>query len=1193
MSQVDTTVLMQNALHEIKRLRSKLENFEEKSSMPIAIIGMSCRFAGVTSANTLWERLLSGFDGVGNIPPDRWNTERYFDSNLDSVGGIYCRTGSFLNDITSFDAGFFGISAREAAMMDPQQRLLLEVVWEALENAGIPADELKGSRTAVFAGLMHQDYSHRFRKPEDVDLYTASGNSPSVLAGRVSHVLGLHGPTLTIDTACSSSLVAVHLACNSLRAGECDIAVVGGVNIVLSPLSTAAECRAHMLSPSGKCRSFDNAADGFVRGDGCGVVILQRLPEAEKLNRNIDAYIAGSAVNHDGRSAGLTVPNEHAQRELLQTALQVANMEASQINYIEAHGTGTSLGDPIEVAALASVFSSRTLDKQVLLGSIKSNLGHLEGAAGIAGLIKAVLVARHRLAPPTIHVKTPNLNIEWEKLPLRLALSNEQIGTRDFPCVVGVSSFGFSGTNAHAILVSPSKKEDKQKTIKLRPQAPQIMVISAKSDTSLRDNAARYANYLAGVEIPNWPSVCNASITTRSHFSHRLAIVSKDLETMTEELRLFASNKKTEVISGVCSSAIISRKTSITLPTQGNDDTETDRIAFLKELAKSYIDGAFIKPSVDQSDSHKPIRLPFYAFNRKKHWVEEPNTETLSPLYYINWQVAKPPEDTSYRSGKRLIIGSTKVCASIAQSLESRGEQCTVIGNDINAILNSEVHERGIVFVLDNTFPENNQVETIAYYGSLFKSLASYFSKNSSSGPIVFITFNAVSTAPAEDVDPVSAAISAAIRVVRREQGEKWAGTIDIEKKDPSLTTLTSLLGKSLYEDQIAVRGKTVLVPRLLRAGSGTTDALHPLDKDSTYLLTGGTGALGIATAHWLISRGARHLILVNRSGESNKNIKDSCEKLRKRGAEVRIIALDIATESLKNDSILPKDRPIRGIVHCAGIIQDGPIETMEDTVFKNVLEAKIKGMLWLEEIARKQPIDFFLLYSSISAVVSQHGQSAYAAANAYLDAFAQHLTLLGRPVLSIGWGLWASGMGATDAKIASRINASGLRPLKEVEAFSALERAFVGRPHILIASIDHKKIASQPDLPHLVKGLVGQSSTGHRKSLSIEQVRNRTAKERRVLITNYIETELSRILSSSSKIPHDVSLLDLGIDSLTGSEFRNALERSLGVSIDLSKLVDGSSLDILIARILLQVEQILITENKHSPDTNVKETIL
>uniref|UniRef100_UPI0005BCB4DE type I polyketide synthase n=1 Tax=Chromobacterium haemolyticum TaxID=394935 RepID=UPI0005BCB4DE len=539
MSQIDTTMLMRNALREIERLQRELDGAEQRRHAPIAVVGMACRFAGVDSPEALWRGLLDGADGVSEVPAQRWDAERYFDADPDAKGRIYCRTGSFLDDIASFDAGFFGISAREAAMLDPQQRMLLEVTWEAVERAGMTAAELKGSATGVFAGVMHQDYAHRFRRADDVDLYTASGNAPSVLAGRVSHALGLHGPTLTIDTACSSSLVAVHLACNALRAGECDIAIVGGVNVVLSPLSTAAECRAHMLSPSGRCRSFDDGADGFVRGEGCGVVVLQRQADAEAAGRTIDALIAGSAVNHDGRSAGLTVPNEHAQRELVRAALRAARIDASQVNYVEAHGTGTALGDPIEAAALASVFAGRDRSDRVLLGSIKSNFGHLEGAAGIAGLIKAALTVRHGVVPATLHVRTPNRGIEWDTLPLRLALGAERIDGGDAPCVAGVSSFGFSGTNAHAVLVAPPR-EAAGETAASAGEGAQLLVVSAKSDASLRGNAARLADHLAGLDASAWEAACHASRVARSHFPHRLALTAATAEEMARKAAQFA-----------------------------------------------------------------------------------------------------------------------------------------------------------------------------------------------------------------------------------------------------------------------------------------------------------------------------------------------------------------------------------------------------------------------------------------------------------------------------------------------------------------------------------------------------------------------------------------------------------------------------------------------------------------------------
>ena len=352
--------LMKKALLELRELRSKVKSLENARHEPIAIVGMGCRFpGGADDPQAFWQRLQAGYDAITEVPAERWDVGAYYDPTPATPGKLYTRTGSFLAQVDQFDPQFFGISPREAINMDPQQRLLLEVCWEALEQAGYASQRLRGSATGVFVGVTANDYSGLCMQSGDIaelDVYFASGNPFHTMAGRVSYELGLQGPTMALDTACSSSLVAVHLACQSLRLGECDLALAGGVNLILSPEGTIVTCQARMLAPDGRCKTFDAAADGYVRGEGCGVVVLKRLGDAQAAGDTILALLLGSAINHGGASGGFTVPNGPAQQALLRQALQSARVAPEEIQYVEAHGTGTSLGDPIEVGALGAVF---------------------------------------------------------------------------------------------------------------------------------------------------------------------------------------------------------------------------------------------------------------------------------------------------------------------------------------------------------------------------------------------------------------------------------------------------------------------------------------------------------------------------------------------------------------------------------------------------------------------------------------------------------------------------------------------------------------------------------------------------------------------------------------------------------------------------------------------------------------------
>ena len=421
---------VKQALLALQAARKKIDALEKQQSEPIAIIGLGCRFPGdIDSPEDFWELLMSGKDTIATIPESRWNSEAYYSPNYDEAGKIITTKGSFFSQVQESDPEFFGISPREAKNMDPQQHLLLEVCWEALEHANIIPESLAGSRTGVFIGICNQDFSllSMSRDKTDIDAYMTTGMAHSVASGRLSYTLGLEGPCVAIDTACSSSLVSVHLACQSLRNLECDLAITGGVNLTLTPETSIDFSRNRMLSPDGKCKAFASDANGFGRGEGCGLVVLKRLSDVDVKRDRVLALIRGSAVNQDGSSSGLTAPNGPSQQRVIRQALKNANVSADQIDYIEAHGTGTSLGDPIEIGALAEIFSNvRTPKDPLKIGSVKTNVGHMEGAAGISGLLKVVLALQHKVLPAHLNCAEQNPHIPWDSLPFQITHQRQQ-----------------------------------------------------------------------------------------------------------------------------------------------------------------------------------------------------------------------------------------------------------------------------------------------------------------------------------------------------------------------------------------------------------------------------------------------------------------------------------------------------------------------------------------------------------------------------------------------------------------------------------------------------------------------------------------------------------------------------------------------------------------------------------------------
>ncbi|MCV7175642.1 type I polyketide synthase [Mycolicibacterium sphagni] len=539
---------------------------------PIAIIAVACRFPGAPDPDAYWDLLSGGVDAIREIPEDRFDVDQYYDPDQQSPGKIYTRSGGYLESVDGFDPEFFGISPREAIWIDPQQRLMLEVAWEGLERAGYRASSLRGSRTGVFVGVGANEYAHLLsgESVDNLEAHFITGNALNAIAGRVAFTLGLEGPAMAVDTACSSSLVAVHQASQALHSGDCDMALAGGVNVLLSPASIVAASRARMLAPDGRCKTFDAAADGYVRGEGCGVLVLKRLSDAQRDGDRICAVIRSSAVNQDGASSGLTVPNGGAQQRLIAAALNRAGLTGADVDYLEAHGTGTPLGDPIEVQAAAAVYGvGREPSRPLLMGTAKTNIGHLESAAGVAGLVKVVLSLQHELLPQNLHFHNPSPHIPWDSLPVRVVDEATPWHASGRPRRAGVSSFGFTGTNAHVLIEEApqpltadngdsaddiiGEPADGKVAAETAREPLSLLPLSARSAQGLLALAQRYSTWLdAHPDVPI-ADVCFTAGAGRSHFEHRAAVVATSVHEAKMLLDdLVANRLRPGVLRGEC-----------------------------------------------------------------------------------------------------------------------------------------------------------------------------------------------------------------------------------------------------------------------------------------------------------------------------------------------------------------------------------------------------------------------------------------------------------------------------------------------------------------------------------------------------------------------------------------------------------------------------------------------------------------
>jgi acyl transferase domain-containing protein/acyl carrier protein len=546
---IDRRELLVNAMRAVEEMRVRVAAAEGALSEPIAIVGIGCRLpGGVRGPDAFWRLLDDGVDAVVEIPEHRWSDAAYAALAPDLAGPGSRPRGGFLDRIDEFDAHFFGIAPREALTMDPQHRLVLETTWEALEHAGLAADRLRGSLTGVFIGMTAIDYAMHLQMADEkkLDVYLATGTAHNAAAGRVSYVLGLHGPSMAIDTACSSSLTAIHLACQSLRLRESHVAITGGVSTMIVPEWFVSMTRWGMLAPDGRCKAFDAGADGMVRAEGCGIIVLKRLAEAVADGDRILAVIRGSAVNQDGPSSGLTVPNGPAQETVIRQALRAARVAPAQIGYVEAHGTGTTLGDPIELEALDAVLSEgRSKTSPLVVGSVKTNVGHLEAAAGVTGLIKAALALERERIPRHLHFRSLNPAITLRHLDIVIPSEAVAWPRSETPRFAAVSSFGLSGTNAHVVLQEPPIAP-----VRGPAREMHVLALSARSDEALRAHAGRWREHLAlHVEDLDAGDVAHSANVGRAALSARAAVVGSSARELVSRLEAFAAGERAPDIS--------------------------------------------------------------------------------------------------------------------------------------------------------------------------------------------------------------------------------------------------------------------------------------------------------------------------------------------------------------------------------------------------------------------------------------------------------------------------------------------------------------------------------------------------------------------------------------------------------------------------------------------------------------------
>ena len=960
---------------------------------PIAIIGMSCRYPQAANIDAFLSLLERGESGMQDIPLARWDNEKYYDPDVNALGRLYIKQLGLIDNVKNFDAEFFNISPREAKLMSPQLRVFMETSYHAIEDANLSLAAIKDSKTGVFVGCGTNEYPRLLAglgvNLDDLNIYFATGNVLNALPGRVAYSFDFHGPIQALDTACSSSMTAIHNACLSLQAGDCNMALAGGVNILLTPDSNITLSKARMLSPESRCKTFSEDADGYARSEGCGVVVLKRLSDALHDKDTILAVIKGSSINSDGKSGGFTVPNGTAQEEVIRSALAKAKLQPADIDYIEAHGTGTPLADPIEANTLIKIFSeSHSKEHPLYLSSVKTNIGHAESASGVAGVIKAVLsLQQHKLFK---HLNFKKLNSGIELINTVIPLT-----TQDWPQThglrcAGVSSFGFSGANAHMVLQEAPPTPQAVRTL----PAESILVISAKSKVSLELMLASYQHYLATTSA-EFADICYTAATGRSHFLYRVAIKASTAQH---------------------AATLIAQK-EYTIYHVKKEHQTVQQLTTLAQMQAAYQLGFMVSWSAfyqSLATHFAKVKLPLYEFAREEHWFDEQGKLKEVPLskdwgFQLQWQrQAFDKNNRKMQGSKWLLIGAQHLAAGFKE------QGLSLVLEDEDYPLNTL---EGIIFAAGLDATSSIDIEAnVAFQQQLIKKLlglVNELSRQDIALQLIVLSNNAIAELAVGEPNLSNSPLIGFCKTLVLELPQFKTILIDLEKTEQPndlmavLNEINHNHGQN-YEHLVAYRQGARWVTRLKKAA--LVEKKNALYGEGRYLITGGCGGLGLVSAQALLSAGARELILTSRTVDTPA-INEAIKKIRAcySGRIIRTLSLDITDKEQLGNLLaeLNADGLLKGIIHAAGAGIKASVLEHQDEDVDYVFAAKVKGGWYLHELSQQCNLNFFVVYSSIASVFGSNKESVYSAANSFIDALIAERLRLGLVGTAIQWGPW------------------------------------------------------------------------------------------------------------------------------------------------------------------------------------------
>ncbi|MFJ6851026.1 SDR family NAD(P)-dependent oxidoreductase [Streptomyces sp. NPDC091271] len=1201
-----------------------------RQGLDIAIIGVAGRYPKARTVDEFWANLAAGRDCVTTIPAGRWDHEAYFDPDPDAPGKTYSRWGGFVDGVDEFDPLFFNISPAEAERMDPQERMFLQCVYETVEDAGYTPDRLKAPTNSgrtpaigVYVGVMYSEYQLYGAQEQVLDNPVAVSGNLAAVANRVSYYFDFQGPSMSVDTMCSSSLTAIQLACQSIRSGSCDLAVAGGVNVSVHPNKYLLLGQSRFVSSTGRCESFGEGGDGYVPGEGVGAVLLKPLEQAVNDRDHIHGVIRGVAVNHGGRTNGYSVPSPATQARVITDAWRQAGIEPNAITYIEAHGTGTALGDPIEVAGLTRAFGEHVREgRPCAIGSVKSNIGHAESAAGISGLTKVLLQMRHGQIAPSIHSTALNPNIDFDGTPFTvqqtLADWPRPVTTvdgreRELSRIAGISSFGAGGTNAHLVLEEYRPDPDGAPDPAVASTGPVPVVLSARTTELLQQKAAQLADWIEQKDLSttDLPALAHTLQTGREAMRERLGLVTDAMPDLLARLRDFADGRPDVEGAARGRASGAAAETGVSAALAGRD---------LPGLLASWVQGGTVDwHALHGSRCPARMALPSYPFARNRYWIDTTRSaaalaprgaaahsgaaatgDDLPPaalLFAESWEPEALPAVRRADAPHTLVC----LCADPADRVELAR---TARELDPAVTLVFVTRGPGFARTSDHSYEADHQSpddcvrvfdDIRARYGAV-GGVLNLWSLDDAELPGSYTATVHLLQAIAASGLPVGRVLQAGEfrDGVERAYAESWLGferslgrvlpdvpfaAILQEAQSPAAGAArgdwferlwhewsAGTSGSALYRAGVRHAGR--VRPRPPGAGK------HLLRPNGTYLITGGTGGLGLLLAEHLARTWSARLVLTGRSALDARK-RRGIARIESLGGEVLYRQADVADREAMGEVVATaRERfgPIHGAVHAAGVTEGDSLLAGDARSFQDLLSAKVDGTRVLDDVLAAEPLDFVCYFSSTSAVLGDFGGCAYSVANRFQTSYARHRDqqvrrgVLSGATVAINWPLWSGGgMGFDDAEgVELYLSTSGLRLLGEAEGLTLFEQLLgQGETQQIVMAGDPARVRrlfdAEPGPAAARRDVLAAAPVTHARATHASATRrtdiphSETGKDADLapLVLAALKTAIVDVLRVPREQIHaDESLSELGFDSVSLVKLARALGESLAIEV-------------------------------------------